>query len=149
MAARLENEVKSRTLQRKNVILMKAPVKIYNDGNHAEENGDGLTNDMTNRECGLQENGNRNDVLDVAKVSELFSSVFSALNSPREEALPTLKMVQACVKCSLWKTSYPFLYCKLIARVSFTLRAIIRPFLSTIDLGTSSVKAHTINWEHR
>ena len=101
MAARLENEVKSRTLQRKNGILMKAPVKIYNDGNHAEENGDGLANDMTNRECGLQENGNGNDVLDVAKVSELFSSFFSALNSPREEGLPTLKMVQARVKCSL------------------------------------------------
>ena len=46
------------------------------------------------------QNGNGN-VLDVAKVSELFTSVFSALNSPREEALPTLKMVQALVKCSL------------------------------------------------
>ena len=66
-----------------------------------EENGDILTNDMANRECGLEENGDGNDVLDVAKVSELFSSVFSALNSPREEALPTLKMAQARVKCSL------------------------------------------------
>ena len=108
MAARLENEVKSRTLQPKKKIESRAPATVKNEQDfpavyleHGQDNVDGLKNDAIDGEFGLQENGGRYNSLDVAKVSELLSSVFSALTSPRGEAFPMLKMVHAHVKCNL------------------------------------------------
>lgn len=116
MAAKLENEVRSRAcpLKRNGVSekphvagkdeLQGAYTSVRNNScnelqatkDHAEENNDlSLTNnvhDLKGKEC-LEGSEGLVNGMSVAEVSELLSSVFSALKSP-EEACSALKMLQ-------------------------------------------------------